>query len=103
MEALFGSLPEMLDFQRVFLQTLEDRIQWCPNFSSLEPGQVKVSVLTAGGGLGSFLLPMKCCFLKELLCSLGGCFLFYADGFKHYGGFCANHVKVQKVLERGDT
>ncbi|MEQ2219192.1 hypothetical protein XENOCAPTIV_013919, partial [Xenoophorus captivus] len=26
MEALFGSLPEMLDFQRVFLQTLEERI-----------------------------------------------------------------------------
>uniref|UniRef100_H3C9Z7 TIAM Rac1 associated GEF 2b n=1 Tax=Tetraodon nigroviridis TaxID=99883 RepID=H3C9Z7_TETNG len=81
MEALFGSLPEMLDVQRVFLQTLEDRIQSCPNFSSLEsPGQ-----------------------FKNLLCSLGGSFLFYADHFKHYGSFCANHIKVQKVLERAKT
>lgn len=45
MEALFGSLPEMLDFQRVFLQTLEDRISSCPDFSSLEtPGHFKVTV-----------------------------------------------------------
>lgn len=103
MEALFGSLPEMLDFQRVFLQTLEDRIQSCPNFSSLEsPGQLKVRVLTAEGLL-PFLRLMKCCFLKNLLCSLGGSFLFYADHFKHYGSFCANHIKVQKVLERGDA
>lgn len=45
MEALFGCLPEMLDFQRVFLQTLEERIASCPNFSTLEtPGQFKVNV-----------------------------------------------------------
>ncbi|XP_044024082.1 rho guanine nucleotide exchange factor TIAM2 isoform X2 [Siniperca chuatsi] len=81
MEALFGSLPEMLDFQRVFLQTLEERIASCPNFSNLEtPGQ-----------------------FKKLLFSLGGSFLYYADHFKHYSGFCANHIKVQKVLERAKT
>ncbi|XP_029282776.1 T-lymphoma invasion and metastasis-inducing protein 2-like [Cottoperca gobio] len=81
MEALFGSLPEMLDFQKVFLQTLEQRIASCPNFSSLEtPGQ-----------------------FKKLLFSLGGSFLYYADHFKHYSGFCANHIKVQKVLERAKT
>ncbi|XP_034756024.1 T-lymphoma invasion and metastasis-inducing protein 2-like isoform X2 [Etheostoma cragini] len=81
MEALFGSLPEMLDFQRVFLQTLEERIASCPNFSHLEtPAQ-----------------------FKELLFSLGGSFLYYADHFKHYSGFCANHIKVQKVLERAKT
>ena len=46
MEALFGSLPEMLDFQRVFLQTLEERIAACPNISSLEtPEQFKVGQL----------------------------------------------------------
>uniref|UniRef100_A0A3Q3WXM8 DH domain-containing protein n=1 Tax=Mola mola TaxID=94237 RepID=A0A3Q3WXM8_MOLML len=78
MESLFGSLPEMLDFQRVFLQTLEERIASCPDFSHLEtPGQ-----------------------FKKLLFSLGGSFLYYADHFKHYSGFCANHIKVQKVLER---
>ncbi|XP_049913377.1 rho guanine nucleotide exchange factor TIAM2 [Epinephelus moara] len=81
MEALFGSLPEMLDFQRVFLQTLEERIASCPNFSHLEtPAQ-----------------------FKKLLFSLGGSFLYYADHFKHYSGFCANHIKVQKVLERAKT
>lgn len=45
MEALFGSLPEMLDFQRIFLQTLEERIASCPDLSSLEtPGQFKVKM-----------------------------------------------------------
>uniref|UniRef100_A0A087YBJ9 TIAM Rac1 associated GEF 2a n=1 Tax=Poecilia formosa TaxID=48698 RepID=A0A087YBJ9_POEFO len=81
MEALFGSLPEMLDFQRVFLQTLEEKIASCPDFSSLEtPEQFKM-----------------------LLFSLGGSFLYYADHFKLYSGFCANHIKVQKVLERAKT
>ncbi|XP_030577346.1 T-lymphoma invasion and metastasis-inducing protein 2-like isoform X2 [Archocentrus centrarchus] len=81
MEALFGSLPEMLEFQRVFLQTLEERIAACPNFSSLETPEQ----------------------FKKLLFSLGGSFLYYADHFKLYSGFCANHIKVQKVLERAKT
>uniref|UniRef100_A0A669F540 TIAM Rac1 associated GEF 2a n=1 Tax=Oreochromis niloticus TaxID=8128 RepID=A0A669F540_ORENI len=81
MEALFGSLPEMLDFQRVFLQTLEERIATCPNFSSLETPEQ----------------------FKKLLFPLGGSFLYYADHFKLYSGFCANHIKVQKVLERAKT
>uniref|UniRef100_A0A667ZQ49 TIAM Rac1 associated GEF 2b n=1 Tax=Myripristis murdjan TaxID=586833 RepID=A0A667ZQ49_9TELE len=81
MEALFGSLPEMLDFQRVFLQTLEERIASCPDFSSLETPEQ----------------------FKKLLLSLGASFLYYADHFKLYSGFCANHIKVQKVLERAKT
>ncbi|XP_041928951.1 T-lymphoma invasion and metastasis-inducing protein 2 isoform X1 [Alosa sapidissima] len=81
MESLFGSLPEMLDFQRVFLQTLEERIASSPDFSTLET-------------------PMQ---FKKLLFSLGGSFLYYADHFKLYSGFCANHIKVQKVLERAKT
>ncbi|XP_061157572.1 rho guanine nucleotide exchange factor TIAM2 [Syngnathus typhle] len=81
MESLFGSLPEMLDFQKVFLQTLEERIASSPDFSTLEtPSQ-----------------------FKKLLFSLGGSFLYYADHFKLYSGFCANHIKVQKVLERAKT
>lgn len=39
--------------------------------------------------------------LQKLLFALGGSFLYYADHFKLYSGFCANHIKVQKVLERG--
>ncbi|XP_042177469.1 rho guanine nucleotide exchange factor TIAM2-like isoform X1 [Oncorhynchus tshawytscha] len=81
MESLFGSLPEMLDFQRVFLHTLEERIASSPNFSSLETPEQ----------------------FKKLLLSLGGSFLYYADHFKLYSGFCANHIKVQKVLERAKT
>ncbi|KAG7276600.1 hypothetical protein CRUP_024321 [Coryphaenoides rupestris] len=46
MESLFGSLPEMLDFQRVFLQTLEERIACSPDLSTLEtPAQFKVGRL----------------------------------------------------------
>uniref|UniRef100_A0A8C8DDC4 TIAM Rac1 associated GEF 2a n=1 Tax=Oryzias sinensis TaxID=183150 RepID=A0A8C8DDC4_9TELE len=81
MESLFGSLPEMLDFQRVFLQTLEERIASSPDFSTLET-------------LSQF---------KKLLFSLGGSFLYYADHFKLYSGFCANHIKVQQVLKKAKT
>nr|XP_028579556.1 T-lymphoma invasion and metastasis-inducing protein 2 isoform X2 [Podarcis muralis] len=81
MESLFGSLPEMLDFQKVFLETLEDGISSCSDFNTLEtPSQ-----------------------FRKLLFSLGGSFLYYADHFKLYSGFCANHIKVQKVLERAKT
>ncbi|KAM8953500.1 rho guanine nucleotide exchange factor TIAM2 [Pelodytes ibericus] len=81
MDSLFGSLPEMLDFQKVFLQTLEDGISSSSDFNVLEtPSQ-----------------------FRKLLFSLGGSFLYYADHFKLYSGFCANHIKVQKVLERART
>ncbi|XP_058518434.1 rho guanine nucleotide exchange factor TIAM2 isoform X2 [Ochotona princeps] len=81
MESLFGSLPEMLEFQKVFLETLEDGISASCDFNVLEtPSQ-----------------------FRKLLFSLGGSFLYYADHFKLYSGFCANHIKVQKVLERAKT
>ncbi|XP_069708195.1 rho guanine nucleotide exchange factor TIAM2 isoform X3 [Phaenicophaeus curvirostris] len=81
MESLFGSLPEMLDFQKVFLETLEDGLSSSSDFNTLEtPSQ-----------------------FRKLLFSLGGSFLYYADHFKLYSGFCANHIKVQKVLERAKT
>ncbi|KAI5608065.1 T-lymphoma invasion and metastasis-inducing protein 2-like [Silurus asotus] len=81
MESLFGSLPEMLDFQRVFLQTLEEKTSSSPDFMTLQTAEQ----------------------LKKLLSLLGGSFLYYADHFKLYSGFCANHIKVQKVLERAKT
>ncbi|XP_043919335.1 rho guanine nucleotide exchange factor TIAM2 isoform X2 [Protopterus annectens] len=81
MESLFGSLPEMLEFQKIFLQTLEDGIATSPDFKTLDtPSQ-----------------------FRKLLFSVGGSFLYYADHFKLYSGFCANHSKVQKVLERAKT
>ncbi|XP_073528534.1 rho guanine nucleotide exchange factor TIAM2 isoform X2 [Phyllobates terribilis] len=81
MDSLFGSLPEMLDFQKIFLQTLEDGISSSTDFNILE-------------------IPSQ---FRKLLFSLGGSFLYYADHFKLYSGFCANHIKVQKVLERART
>ncbi|KAJ0061392.1 hypothetical protein NL108_018095 [Boleophthalmus pectinirostris] len=80
MESLFGSLPSMLDFQKVFLQTLEEKIQ-SQDLNRLETPEE----------------------LKTLLFSLGGSFLYYADHFKLYSGFCSNHLKVQKVLHRAKT
>ncbi|XP_030905628.2 rho guanine nucleotide exchange factor TIAM2 isoform X2 [Melopsittacus undulatus] len=81
MESLFGSLPEMLNFQKVFLETLEEGLSSSSDFNTLEtPSQ-----------------------FRKLLFSLGGSFLYYADHFKLYSGFCANHIKVQKVLERAKT
>lgn len=109
MEALFGSLPEMLDFQKVFLQTLEDRVASCPDLGSLEtPRQLQVSASstyilgcthTVDSAHNRSNPSLRS---KALLFSLGGSFLDYADHFKHYSGFCVNHIKVQKVLERGD-
>lgn len=44
MESLFGSLPEMLEFQKVFLETLEDGISASADFNVLEtPSQFRVS------------------------------------------------------------
>nr|XP_057937906.1 rho guanine nucleotide exchange factor TIAM2-like [Doryrhamphus excisus] len=81
MAALLGILAEMLDFQRVFLQTLEDKITSSPDFSQLDsPEQV-----------------------KKVLLSLGASFLHYAEHFKLYSSFCANHIQVQQVLEKAQT
>lgn len=47
MESLFGSLPEMLDFQKVFLETLEDGISSSSDFNTLEtPSQFRVNILS---------------------------------------------------------
>uniref|UniRef100_A0A8C8WHD0 TIAM Rac1 associated GEF 2 n=1 Tax=Panthera leo TaxID=9689 RepID=A0A8C8WHD0_PANLE len=49
MESLFGSLPEMLDFQKVFLETLEDGISAASDFNTLEtPSQFRVSSFDSG-------------------------------------------------------
>lgn len=49
MESLFGSLPEMLEFQKVFLETLEDGISASSDFNTLEtPSQFRVSISDLG-------------------------------------------------------
>ncbi|TRY92111.1 hypothetical protein DNTS_009354 [Danionella cerebrum] len=117
MESLFGSLPEMLDFQKVFLQTLEEKISSSPDFNTLQtPMQFKVKTPSVHWrvNLRSVCFDSDLNFLstdnatssvsiQKLLFSLGASFLYYAEHFKLYSGFCANHIKVQKVLERAKT
>ncbi|KAG8196075.1 hypothetical protein JTE90_007815 [Oedothorax gibbosus] len=78
--ALFGNIQEIVQFQRVFLQSLEEAISAEPDFAKFE-------------------LPPQ---FKNVLFALGNSFLYYADQFKLYSSFCASHSKAQKVLHPGE-
>ncbi|GIY09128.1 hypothetical protein CDAR_534951 [Caerostris darwini] len=74
--ALFGNIQEIVQFQRVFLQSLEEAIASEADFHKFDhPAQ-----------------------FKNVLFALGNSFLYYADQFKLYSSFCASHSKAQKVL-----
>lgn len=74
--ALFGNIQEIVQFQRVFLQSLEEAILAEPDFNKFDhPSQ-----------------------FKNVLFALGNSFLYYADHFKLYSSFCASHSKAQKVF-----
>ncbi|KAF8767388.1 Protein still life like protein [Argiope bruennichi] len=74
--ALFGNIQEIVQFQRVFLQSLEEAVNSEPDFHRFDhPAQ-----------------------FKNVLFALGNSFLYYADQFKLYSSFCASHSKAQKVL-----
>uniref|UniRef100_A0A5F5PZN2 TIAM Rac1 associated GEF 1 n=1 Tax=Equus caballus TaxID=9796 RepID=A0A5F5PZN2_HORSE len=49
------------------------------------------------------LLETERTYVKKVLFSLGGSFLYYADRFKLYSAFCASHTKVPKVLVKAKT
>ncbi|GIY16503.1 protein still life, isoform SIF type 1 [Caerostris extrusa] len=67
---------EIVQFQRVFLQSLEEAIASEVDFHKFDhPAQ-----------------------FKNVLFALGNSFLYYADQFKLYSSFCASHSKAQKVL-----
>ena len=52
--ALFGNIPDIVEFQRDFLQSLEEAVEMEPNLGRLEtPTQFKVSVSTAGRQVAS--------------------------------------------------
>ncbi|GAB6032814.1 hypothetical protein CHUAL_012017 [Chamberlinius hualienensis] len=74
--ALFGNIQEIVAFQRVFLQSLEEAVESEPDFNKFEYVHQ----------------------FKNVLFSLGGSFLYYANHFKLYSSFCASHSKAQKVL-----
>ncbi|XP_046393113.1 protein still life, isoform SIF type 1 [Ischnura elegans] len=74
--ALFGNIQEIVAFQRLFLQNLDEALQLEPEFNHFEhPGQ-----------------------FKNVLFSIGSAFLYYVNHFKLYSSFCASHSKAQKVL-----
>lgn len=74
--ALFGNIREIVAFQRLFLQALQEALDMEPGFSSFDQ-------------------PYE---FKNVLFSIGSAFLYYASQFKLYSSFCASHSKAQKVL-----
>ncbi|EEB20227.1 still life, sif, putative [Pediculus humanus corporis] len=74
--ALFGNIQEIVTFQRLFLQNLEESLKLEPDFHKFDhPSQ-----------------------FKNVLLSIGSAFLYYVNYFKLYSSFCASHSKAQKVL-----
>ncbi|KAK6621011.1 hypothetical protein RUM43_011314 [Polyplax serrata] len=74
--ALFGNIQEIVTFQRLFLQNLEESLELEPEFHKFDhPSQ-----------------------FKNVLLSIGSAFLYYVNHFKLYSSFCASHSKAQKVL-----
>lgn len=75
--ALFGNILEIVNFQKKFLGTLEDAVnQDKDNYNNYQ-------------SVSQF---------KSVLISLASAFLRYADKFKLYSSFCASHSKAQKIL-----
>ncbi|XP_050692900.1 protein still life, isoform SIF type 1-like isoform X14 [Eriocheir sinensis] len=74
--ALFGNIREIVAFQRLFLQALQEALDMEPGFPSFDH-------------------PYE---FKNVLFSIGSAFLYYASQFKLYSSFCASHSKAQKVL-----
>ncbi|XP_053211612.1 protein still life, isoform SIF type 1-like isoform X2 [Panonychus citri] len=73
---LFGNIQEIVNFQRAFLDSLEEAIKLDYSFDSYnQPPQ-----------------------FRNILFSIGNSFLLYADKFKLYSSFCASHSKASKIL-----
>ncbi|CAG2205438.1 Protein still life, isoform SIF type 1,Protein still life, isoforms C/SIF type 2 [Mytilus edulis] len=73
---LFGNIHEISQFQKQFLQSLEEAMQLEGDFLAIEDPKL----------------------FRRVLFSLGGSFLFYANHFKVYSSFCASHTRSQKIL-----
>ena len=96
--ALFGNIQEIVAFQRLFLDSLEQALALEPNFDYLEqPFQFKVLAChLVAVSLGDDEIIFFC--PQNILFAVGSAFLFHANNFKLYSSFCASHSKAQKVL-----
>ncbi|XP_063702162.1 protein still life, isoform SIF type 1-like isoform X3 [Culicoides brevitarsis] len=74
--ALFGNIQEIFNFQRQFLQNLEEALELEPDFHKFDHSSQ----------------------FKSVLFAIGSAFLYYVNHFKLYSSFCASHSKAQKVL-----
>ncbi|KAI9558969.1 hypothetical protein GHT06_015758 [Daphnia sinensis] len=74
--ALFGNIQEIVTFQRMFQQSLEEALAVEPHFDIIDQ-------------------PYQ---FKNVLFAIGSAFLHHANHFKLYSSFCASHSKAQKVL-----
>ncbi|XP_059351584.1 protein still life, isoform SIF type 1-like isoform X3 [Daphnia carinata] len=74
--ALFGNIQEIVTFQRMFQQSLEEALAVEPHFELIDQ-------------------PYQ---FKNVLFAIGSAFLQHANHFKLYSSFCASHSKAQKVL-----
>lgn len=98
--ALFGNIQEIVTFQRLFQQSLEEALAVEPNFEVLDqPHQFRVTTLSIdilrlkNSEVGFVFLR-----LQNVLFAIGSAFLQHANHFKLYSSFCASHSKAQKVL-----
>lgn len=102
MESLFGSLPEMLDFQRVFLQTLEEKTSSSPDFMTLQTAeQLKVTECT-----NQAHKPVPLCYnlfffivfnFFRLFCKLRNCFPHWVDPF------CTTQTTLSSTVASAQT
>jgi T-lymphoma invasion and metastasis-inducing protein 1 len=108
--ALFGNIQEIVAFQRVFQQSLEEALAVEPHFDAIDqPYQFKVNEIKfpkeKNNKIKSPLFAIIIClfnsfsiYRQNVLFAIGSAFLHHANHFKLYSSFCASHSKAQKVL-----
>ncbi|ESO03700.1 hypothetical protein HELRODRAFT_99976 [Helobdella robusta] len=77
LDQLFGNIRGIVQFQKLFLQSLEEAIETIPDFRASN---------------------FKDEDLRRVLSLVGGSFMYYAHHFKLYSSFCASHSKAQKMI-----
>lgn len=102
--ALFGNIQEIVAFQRLFLQSLDEALDLESGFEQMDqPYQFKVRpifflLICIKDPLTKDRFVFLQMTLQNVLFAIGSAFLQHANNFKLYSSFCASHSKAQKVL-----